>query len=134
VLSVPPIDFVSLTDYPVCDGATLLVDCETASYACDGQSFGVEFSPTKTSKPNYLPVLYSAFDQSDKSDDLLVCLGALAIAQVAGTEIPSIGTVIYGEEFRGKTIRVADHMQKARQLVKAITSVCDAPEALGEQA
>jgi hypothetical protein len=128
VLSVPPIDFVRLADYPVRDGATLLVDCETASYACDRQSFGLEFSRTKTSKPSYVSILYSAFDKSDKSDDLLVCLGALAIAQVAGIEIPSIGKVIYGEEFRGKTIRVADQMQKTQQLVEAITSVCYAPE------
>src|SRR5215471_5979504 len=57
VLSVPPFDFARLADYPLRDGASLLVDCETASYACDRQSFGWEFSRTKTSKPNYVPIL-----------------------------------------------------------------------------
>ena len=84
----------------------------------------------KRSEPrcDLVPILYSAWDKSDQSDDLLVCFGALAIGQATGTEIPPSGKVIYGEGHRSKTVRIADHLPKTRQVIEAIASICHATE------
>jgi hypothetical protein len=95
---------------------TLFVDCETASYACDRPSSARTGPLARRSQRrcDFVPVLYSAREKSDQSDDLLVCLGALAIGQATGSGIPPSGKVIYGEGHRGKTVRIADHLLKTR--------------------
>jgi len=127
---VVPIDFLLPAGDRAREAATLFVDCETASFACDRPA------PARTGRSNgisqrgcdFVPILYSAWEKSDQSDDLLVCLGALAIEQATGTGIPQSGKVIYGEGHRGKTVRIADHLQKTRQVIAAIASTCQARE------
>ena len=73
---------------------------------------------------DFVSVLYSAWDKSDQADDLLVCFGALAIGQATRSGIPPTGKVIFGESHRGKTVKIADHLTKTRQVIEAIASIC----------
>jgi predicted RecB family nuclease len=125
-----PIDFLQLIGNPGRDGATLFVDCETSFLACDHSASLRGSRRAKSSEPpqHWVPVLYSAWDKSDQSDDLVVCFGALAIGLATGTEIPVSGKIIYGEAHWSKSVRIADHLQKARQVVEAIASLCNAAE------
>jgi predicted RecB family nuclease len=110
--------------------ATLFVDCETASFACDRPASARIGRQAQRSQRrcDFVPVLYSAGEKSDQCDDLLVCLGALAIGQAAESAIPPSGKVIYGEGHRGKTVKVADHLAKTRQIIEAIAPICQAKE------
>lgn len=124
--STVPIDFSRLTDGVIGDGGTAFVDCETALYVIDGTSSASldhRASRAGSDRP-YVPILYSAWEKSDQSDDLLVCFGALAIAQATGAEIPPNGKVVYGEGCRTKTIRIPEHLPKTRQIVQKIASTC----------
>ena len=125
-----PIDFSQLGCGLARGAGIFYVDCQTASYDCDQQVSLRAGRRVKSSSPNcqYVPILYSAWDKIDQSDDLLVCLGALAIGQATGTEIPASGRVIYGEGLRRKTVRAADHLPKARSVAEKISSVCRAME------
>lgn len=38
------------------------------------------------------------------------------------------GKVVYGEGYRGKTVRIADHVPKTRQVMEAIAAICQASE------
>jgi predicted RecB family nuclease len=128
--AVTSIDFLRSTGDPAREAATLFVDCETASYACDRPASARIGRLTRRSQSrcDFVPILYSAWDKGDQSDDLLVCLGALAIGQATGSGIPPSGKVIYGEGHRGKTVNVADHLAKTRQVIEAIASICQAGE------
>ncbi|MER9129023.1 TM0106 family RecB-like putative nuclease [Mesorhizobium sp. M0768] len=104
--------------------STLLVDCETTSYGCDLPVPVRVGSQAERSDPGhgYVPVAFSAWNKRDRSDDLLVCFGAMAIQQAIGGEIPSCGKVIYGEGYCGRTVKIADHLPKTRQIVEAVAS------------
>jgi hypothetical protein len=125
---VASIDFLGVTNHPARDVANLFVDCETASYACDQSRLTRKGLLRKRAEGRceFVPVLYSPWDKSDQSDDLLVCLGALAIGQATGGGIPPLGRVIYGGGHRGKNIRIADHVSKTREVIEAIASICQA--------
>jgi predicted RecB family nuclease len=102
------------------------VDCETALYVIDGTSSASldhRASRAGSDRP-YVPIRYSAWEKSNQFDDLLVCFGALAIAQATGAEIPPNGKVVYGEGCRTKTIRIPEHLPKTRQIVQEIASTC----------
>jgi hypothetical protein len=85
---------------PAPDRAVVFVDCETASYALDIPTRAPSDCKTRRDEPgpDYVPVLFSAWDQSDQFHNLLVCFGALAVQQATGGKIPSVGKVIYGED------------------------------------
>ena len=121
-----PIEFMRLAGVPALGAATLFVDCETASYACDQLASARVDRRAKRAEysHDYIPVLYSAWNKSDRADDLLVSFGALAIGQATGTKIPATGKVIYGEGYRSKTVRIADHLPKTRQVIEEAASVC----------
>jgi predicted RecB family nuclease len=123
---VMPINFLQLVSDPAIDVPTLFVDCETASYACDRPLSATTGRRTERSerRRDFVSVLYSAWDKSDQADDLLVCFGALAIGQATGSGIPPTGKVIFGESHRGKTVKIADHLTKTRQVIEAIASIC----------
>jgi len=74
-----PIDFVRVPAKVVSDVSTLYIDCESAVYACDQRTaVGVVLGRNQSAlRTEYVPVLYSAWDESDQSDNLLVCFGAL---------------------------------------------------------
>jgi predicted RecB family nuclease len=112
------------------NAANLFVDCETASYTCDQPALARIGRGGKRSarRTQFVPILYSPWDKSDQSDDLLVCLGALAIGQATGGGIPPSGKVIYGHSHRGKSLRIVDHLSKTRQVIEAIASMSQARE------
>jgi predicted RecB family nuclease len=121
-----PIDFSRLADGVMDDAGTVFVDCETASYTTEGAvPAWVDHQAKRagSDRPN-VPIFYSAGEKSDQSDDLLVCFGALGIAQATGTEIPPKGKVVYGDGHRTKTVRIPDHLPKTRQIVEEIASTC----------
>jgi hypothetical protein len=84
------IDFSKLADGAMDDAGTLFVDCETAFYTtgrpvhawADHQA---KRTGSTHSKSWYVPILYSAREKRDQSDDLLVCFGALGIAHGEGS-------------------------------------------------
>jgi hypothetical protein len=127
---VVSIDVLRLPGEPDREAATLFVDCETVSYACDRPASAriAHLARRSQRRCNFVPILYSAWEKSDQSDDLLVCLGALAIGQATGSGIAPSGKVIYGEGHRGRTVRIADHLPKTRQVIEAIASICQARE------
>jgi predicted RecB family nuclease len=103
---------------------TVFVDCETAWYATAGPMRSSTDRQAKRSGPSriYLPILYSAWDKSDQSDDLLICFGGLGIAQTTGTAIPSKGKVVYGEAYRIKTVKLSSHIRKTCEVLEEIGS------------
>src|SRR4051812_3689084 len=109
---------------PASDRAVAFVDCETASYALDTPTRAPSDRKTRRDEfgPDYVPVLFSAWDQSDQFHNLLVCFGALAVQQATGRKISSVGKVIYGQDHCIRTIKIADYLSKTRQVIEAITS------------
>ena len=100
------------------------MDCETAFYACDHSadaSGGLRIYRSEL-RCNLVPILYSAWEKSDQSDELLVCFGALAISQITASSMPENGKVVYAENYRIKTVSIADHLPKTRQMIETITS------------
>jgi predicted RecB family nuclease len=125
---IVPINFLRLGGNPFTGTATIFVDCEAASYVDDEPASVRLGRRTKGTElgSSYVPTVYSAWNKSDQSDDLLVCFGGLAIEQVTRTELPSSGKVIYGEGYRSKTVKIDDHLPKVRHVLQAIGAVCRA--------
>jgi predicted RecB family nuclease len=126
--SAVQIDFAQLASLPALCGATVYVDSGTASYACEppASARGGRRAKGAELTRDYLPVVYWAWDKNDQTNDLIVVFGALALAQATGTKVPPIGKVIYGEGLRSKTVRIADHLPKTRQVIREIASICHA--------
>ena len=78
---------------PTSDRAAVFVDCETTSYALDIATRTRLDCKTRSDErsPDYVPVLFSAWDQLDRVDDLLVCFGALAIQHATGKKSQASG-------------------------------------------
>jgi predicted RecB family nuclease len=121
-----PLDFGRLPLAPSSNALIAFVDCETASCTVNqSESIRVVCRNKKTRVGcEYIPVLYSAGDKADQGDDLLVCFGALAIGQVTGAKIPETGWVIYGEDVRKRTVRIADKASKVIEIVDKIALLC----------
>ena len=106
------------------------VDCETTTYyhlAPPSREPGGCQSRESTPSGTFVPVLFSPWDKPDVSNSLLVCFGALALSQVTGI-LATTGTVIYGEEHRRKTVKIADHTVRTRQTIDAILATCNSRE------
>ena len=71
------------------------VDCETAVY--DLLRTKRAGSGRHVLSGNTIPILFVPWEKPDSSDILLICFGALALAQVV-TKMPTSGTLIYGDE------------------------------------
>ena len=76
--------------------------------------------PQKSSPSgNVLPVLFLPWDKPNLSDNLLVCFGALALSQAIET-LADTGTLIYGDGYRRRNVRIGDHVVRTRQAIEAI--------------
>ena len=77
---------------------TRYVDCETAVYDFALPKHRPGGRQPQKLKPSdtVVPVLFLPWDKPDLSDSLLVCFGALALAQGTGI-LADTGTLIYGE-------------------------------------
>jgi predicted RecB family nuclease len=129
--STGPIDFARLADGVIGDAGTAFVDCETVSYTTESSALASVDQRAKRAESDHpnVPLLYSPWEKTDQSDDVLVCFGALAIAQATGTEVSAKGKVVYGEGHRTKTVKISDHLPKTRQIAEEIASTCFSNEA-----
>jgi predicted RecB family nuclease len=100
-----------------------LVDCGTAEY---------DFPPThgisvgrismEQSPPRILtPVLFSPWNKISSSDMLLLCFWAIRIEQTTGL-LPKFGILIHGNDYRQKTVKIENHLPRAREIIGAIGS------------
>lgn len=121
-----PLDFGQLWRSPDYTTITHDVDCETAVYdlGLPPHKPGRSRQPQKL-KPSgaFVPVLLSPWDKPDVSDNLIVCFGALALAQATGT-LADTGTLVYGKGHRRKTVKIGDHVARTRQIIEAIGAIC----------
>jgi predicted RecB family nuclease len=124
-----PLDFKDL--WSSRDHVTIArpVDCETTAYNVNLPSHELAGLQSRESTPSntFVPVLFSPWDKPDVSNSLLVCFGALALWQVTGI-LAATGTVIYGEGLRRKTVKIADHAVRTRQIIDAIVATCTSRE------
>ncbi len=106
--------------------ASTLVDSETTYYPLNKSALAGGKCRTKKAEPclDYIPVLYSAWEKVEPSDNLLVAFGALAIGQAVGGETSPKGRIIWGEAQRLKTVRIADHLPKTRHAIAVIAAAC----------
>jgi predicted RecB family nuclease len=97
------------------------VDCETVTYNCvKSRRERKHFAARKAaSGHHYVPVLFSARDRPDPSDNLLMCFGALAIWQVTGT-LPEAGRLIHGESHRSKIVSISDYVVRTQKIIDEI--------------
>jgi hypothetical protein len=93
------------------------VDCETAVY-----NLAVPQSKPRGRQGTFIPVLFSPWDKLDLSDKLLVCFGALSLSQATGI-LAGTGTLIYGDGYRRRTVKIADHVAQTREIINAIGSI-----------
>src|SRR5262249_36128593 len=78
---------------------------------------------------NYVPVLYSASNKLDESDRLTICFGAMAVAQMTGTELSRIGQIIFGDIGRTKQVNASEHVvRKAKRTVDQLIKDCESDE------
>ncbi len=124
-----PLDFGGLLSSRGHEVLAHPVDCKTAIYNSVVSSYepGDCQSRKSTSSSSFVPVLLSPWDKPDVFDSLLVCFGALALSQVTGI-LEDTGTVIYGEEYRRKTVKIGDHAVRTRQTIDAIVVTCNSRE------
>jgi len=72
-------------------------------------------------------VLFSPWDKPNLSDKLLVCFGALSLLQATGI-LADTGTLISGDSYRRRTVKIADHIPRTRQTIDAIGATCRSRE------
>ena len=118
-------DFVQLWNSPDYSVIKRHVDCETAIYDFALPPHKLESRLPRKSKPSgtFVPVLLSPWDKLDVSGSLIVCFAALALSQVTGT-LADAGILIYGEDYRRRTVKIGDHLAQTRQMIKAMAATC----------
>ena len=109
----------SQTGRVLIDSDNSYLEAQTISSNTKRRSKGVEPGH------DYVPVLYSPWDNAKESDRLLLAFCALAIAQAAGSEPPPNGRIVHGCDRHIRTVRLADRLPKARQVVDKIARVRD---------
>lgn len=105
------------------------VDCETAIYDLARPPHRPEDCQPQHSTPSstFVPVLFLPWNKPDISGNLRLCFGALALSQ--GAEIVAdTGTLIYGDGYRHKTLKIGGHVARARQTIDAIGAACHSRE------
>jgi predicted RecB family nuclease len=100
------------------------IDCKTAIYNFVLPSRELGGSPSQELRSGtFVPVSLTPWDKPEASENLLVCFGALALSPVAGKR-PEVGTLIYGEEHRRKTVKIGDHIAHTQQAIDGIEATC----------
>src|SRR4051794_12752594 len=128
LLGFEPIAFSDVTRDIGDHQITSYVDCGTVTYSClEARARRKLTTRDAASGHNYTPVLFSALDKPDPSDNLLICFGALAISQVIGT-LPKVGRLIYGECHRSKNVKISDYVTRTQQIIDEISLLCASPE------
>jgi hypothetical protein len=88
VESIVSVDFLKLAGSGHNNKFVTFVDSRTAFFPLDQSASVRSGCQTKGAEPypDYIPVLYSAWDKLEPSDNLLVVFGALTIRQVVGSD------------------------------------------------
>jgi predicted RecB family nuclease len=123
-LRVEPIAFSEVRRDLGSHGIAYYVDSNTVAYGCQPKP-EIEDRDAFQAAPghDYVPVLYSAWNKPQPSDNLLLCFCALAISQVIGM-LPEAGKLIYGEGQRSKTVKISEYVVRTQQLIDTIRSTC----------
>jgi hypothetical protein len=97
------------------------VDCDTVVYdlALPQHAHGGRQPQKSSPSADFVPVLFLPWDKPNLYDSLLVCFGALALSQAIGT-LADTGTLIYGDGYRRRSVRIGDHVVRTRQAIEAI--------------
>jgi predicted RecB family nuclease len=97
------------------------VDCKSTLYDLAPPPYILEGRPLRTSSPSntFLPILFSPWEKPEVSDSLLLCFGALALFQATGI-LAETGTLIYGDAYRHKTVRIQNFITRTRQIIDSI--------------
>src|SRR5262245_61891804 len=86
---------------------TTLFDCESAFFTTKPRAANREEAQVKQTR-NYIPVLYSASNKLDESDRLTICFGAMAVAQMSGTELSRTGQIVFADIGRTKRVTISE--------------------------
>jgi hypothetical protein len=119
------LDFGQLWRSPDYESITHYVDCDTAIYDfAPPPQRPKGRKPQESSPPGtFVPVRLLPWEKPDLSDSLLVCFGALALSQATGI-LADTGTLIYGDGYRRRTVKIGNHVARARQIIDAIGAAC----------
>jgi predicted RecB family nuclease len=111
------------------DAITHHVDCDTAVYDFALPLCRPKVRQRQNLSPSdtFVPILFVPWNKPGLSDRLVVCFGALALSQTTGS-LAETGTVIYGEGHHRKTVKIADHAIRTRQIIDAISGTCHSSE------
>jgi predicted RecB family nuclease len=116
-----PLDFGHLWRGPDFATITHYVDCETAVYDSTLPQHKPGGRRSQVSSPSrpFIPVLFLPWNKPTLSDNLLLCFGALAMSRITGI-LPDTGTLICGDDYRHRTVKVEKHIAQTRQIIDAI--------------
>jgi len=97
------------------------IDCDTVVYDLALPPQRSEDCQSQQIPPwgTLVPVLFLPSDKPDISDNLRLCFGALALSQCTGV-LADTGTLIYGDDIRHKTVKIGEHVARARQVIDLI--------------
>ena len=103
------------------------IDCATAVYRFDGQASRCDGAGDRsfTHAGGPIPVMFSPWDKADPIDSMLVCFGAIALAQVSNIWV-SAGMLIYGTGYRRKLVKIDRHVARLYPLLEAIRKAHEA--------
>ena len=100
---------------------TYHVNCETAVYhvalPTDIPARLHRQNPSLSTR--FVPVLYIPWDKPDLSDSMALSFGALALSHATGI-LADTGILIYGSDFRHKTVNIGGHITGTRQVIDTI--------------
>jgi predicted RecB family nuclease len=122
--SAEPATFGQIRDGRSLATATLWIDCDTAVLdLAHSQLSSTKHHPRKTAAGHTIvPAVFSPWEKPDYSDSLLLCFGALALSQAIGMHTES-GTLVFGDSFHRRSIRISDHAARLNQTIRLIGSM-----------
>ena len=103
------------------------IDCATAVYRFGGQASRYDGARDRSSAHTEgpIPVMFSPWDKADLIDSMLVCFGAIALAQVSDIWV-SAGMLIYGTGYRRKLVQTDQHVARLYPLLEAMRKAHEA--------
>ena len=119
-----PLTFGQMADNVSLATASRWIDCDTAvlnfALSHHGATERSARKPLVTSP--IVPVVFSPWEKTSLSDELFLCFGALALSQSTGV-LSEIGTLLFGDNLRRKTVRFPDQAEQLNQIINTIGSL-----------